>query len=292
MNQAGNGTPERMTAAWRRHGRQWKDHRYVYAVVSRRSRGISIGLNLNPNKVCNFDCVYCQVNRKIPATVQKVNLNGLAEELNAILQAEKDGSLYEGAPFSVLTPAERGVRDIAFSGDGEPTTFRRFEEAIRIAANARLRFRLNSAKLVLLTNAAFLNKPAVQLALEVLDANNGEIWAKLDAGTQEYFNKVNRPGVSLDRILNNILGAACRRSLVIQSLWFRIHGAAPPEAEIEAYCGRLNNLISAGAQIKKIQLHTIARDPAEIHASPLSSEELDWISSMVKSGVAVCVEVF
>jgi wyosine [tRNA(Phe)-imidazoG37] synthetase (radical SAM superfamily) len=292
MNQAGNGTPERMTAAWRYHGRQWKNHRYVYAVVSRRSRGISIGLNLNPNKVCNFDCVYCQVNRKIPATVHKVNLNGLAEELNEILQAEKDGSLYEEAPFNVLTPAERGVRDIAFSGDGEPTTFRRFEEAIRIAANARLRFGLDSAKLVLLTNAAYLNKPSVQTALEVLDANNGEIWAKLDAGTEEYFNKVNRPGVSLDRILNNILGAACRRPLVIQSLWFRIHGAAPAEDEIEAYCGRLNNLISAGAQIKKIQLHTIARDPAEIHASPLSSGELDRISSMVKSGVAVCVEVF
>jgi wyosine [tRNA(Phe)-imidazoG37] synthetase (radical SAM superfamily) len=292
MNQTGNRASEKMTAAWRHHGRQWKDHRYVYAVVSRRSRGISIGLNLNPNKVCNFDCVYCQVNRKLPATVQKVNLNGLAEELNAILQAEKDGSLYEEAPFNVLTPAERGVRDIAFSGDGEPTTFRRFEEAIRIAANARLRFGLDSAKLVLLTNAAYLNKPSVQTALQVLDANNGEIWAKLDAGTEEYFNRVNRPGVSLDRILNNILGAACRRPLVIQSLWFRIYGNAPPEDEIEAYCGRLNNLISAGAQIKKIQIHTIARDPAENHASPLSREELDRISSMVKSRVAVLVEVF
>jgi hypothetical protein len=54
----------------------------------------------------------------------------------------------------------------------------------------------------------------------------------------------------------------------------------------------LNSLISAGAQIKKIQLHTIARDPAEIHASPLSSEALDRIASRVKSGVAVCVEVF
>ena len=46
----------------------------------------------------------------------------------------------------VLTMPERGVRDIAFSGDGEPTTFRRFEEAVRIAADARRRFGLDSAK--------------------------------------------------------------------------------------------------------------------------------------------------
>ena len=108
------GSPERMAVAWRRHERRWKGNRYVYAVVSRRSRGISIGLNLNPNKACNFNCIYCQVNRKAPAAVRKVNLKKLAEELDIILQAEKDGTLYGDAPFSMLTDAERGVRDIAF----------------------------------------------------------------------------------------------------------------------------------------------------------------------------------
>jgi len=39
-----------MAFAWRHHARRWKNNRYVYAVVSRRSRGISIGLNLNPKQ--------------------------------------------------------------------------------------------------------------------------------------------------------------------------------------------------------------------------------------------------
>jgi wyosine [tRNA(Phe)-imidazoG37] synthetase (radical SAM superfamily) len=292
MQRSEDKTAERMAVAWRNHARQWKNSRYAYAVVSRRSRGISIGLNLNPNKACNFNCIYCQVNRNVPPAIRKVNLQKLAEELDIILQAEKDGSLYEDAPFNVLAPAKRGVRDIAFSGDGEPTTFRRFEDAVRIAADARMRFGLNSTKLVLLTNAAYLNKPAVRAALAVLDENNGEIWAKLDAGTEAYFQKVNQAHISFERILGNLLDAARVRPLIIQSLWFRIHSANPPAEEINAYCKRLENLISAGGRLKTIQLHTIARDPAESCASPLSNDELDQIADTVKSRLSIPVEVF
>lgn len=292
MNRAGDGTQDRMANAWRHHERRWKKNRYVYAVISRRSRGISIGMNLNPNKICNFNCVYCQVSRSIPLSVRKVNQSKLVEELDRILQAEKDGSLYEDPPFNALTPEERGVRDIAFSGDGEPTTFRRFEEAVIIAAAARLRFGLHSAKLVLLTNAACLDTPSVRAALAVLDGNNGEVWAKLDAGTEGYFQTVNRTHVPLARILENILGAARIRPLVIQTLWSRINGVAPPDEELEAYCCRLNDLIAAGGQFKKIQIHTIARTPAEAYVSPLSDNELDRIASMVKSRLSVPIEVF
>jgi wyosine [tRNA(Phe)-imidazoG37] synthetase (radical SAM superfamily) len=285
MDRAGNRTPDRMTAAWNHHERKWKMNRYVYAVISRRSRGVSIGLNLNPDTICNFDCIYCQVNRKIPPAVLKVNLEKLAGELDRILQAEKDGSLYDDPPFNVLAPEERGVRDIAFSGDGEPTTFRRFEEVIRIAAGARQRFGLHLAKLVLLTNAACLDKPSVRAALAVLDENHGEIWAKLDAGTEEYFRLVNRAHLSLARILENILDAARVRPLVIQSLWSRINGAAPPDEEIEAYCDRLEGLIAAGGKIKNIQIHTVARDPAETYVSPLCSDELNRIAFIVTSRI-------
>lgn len=285
-------TPDRMMVAWRRHERRWKDHRYVYAVVSRRSRGISIGINLNPDKACNFNCIYCQVNRLVSATVRKVDLRMLAAELDVILQAEKDGSLYEEHPFDVLKKKARGVRDIAISGDGEPTIFPYFEEAVRIAAGARRRFGLDSTRLILLTNAAYLNRPNVRAALEIMDKNNGEVWAKLDAGTEEYFRKVSRSKISLDRILDNILSAARVRPLVIQSLWFRIHDAEPPAEEIEAYCDRLNRLVLASGQIKTVQLYTIARNPAEEHVSPLSNSELDRIASKVKNRLPVPVEVF
>ena len=281
-----------MAKAWRRHERRWKSNRYVYAVVSRRSRGVSIGINLNPDKGCNFDCIYCQVNRNLAPEIRRVDLQKLSDELGLILTAEKDGSLYEDERFQLLIQVERGVRDIAFSGDGEPTTFPRFGEAVRIAADARRRFNLDSTKLVLITDAAYLNKPAIRAALEILDENNGEIWAKLDAGTEEYFHRVNRPNVSLKRIMENILDAARVRPIVIQSLWFRIQGSVPPFEEIEAYCNQLNALLTAGGRLKNLQLYTIARDPSDSAASPLTPGELDQIAASVRSRVPVPVEVF
>ena len=218
-----------------------------------------------------------------------VDLEKLEREIERILRAEKEGALYEVPPFSLLPKAERGVRDIAFSGDGEPTLYPHFTEAVRIVARARRHFGLISAKLVLLTNAAYLDRPEIKAALAVLDQNNGEIWAKLDAGTEKYFRRVNRANVSLTRIFNNILEAAITRPLVIQSLWLRIKGITPSAGEIEAYCNRLNSLISAHGQLKVIQLYTIARDPAEAYVSALSNEELDRIGSIVKDRLSVPV---
>ena len=45
------------------HPRSFADFRYVYPVVSRRAGGISLGVNLNLDKRCNFRCIYCQVDR-------------------------------------------------------------------------------------------------------------------------------------------------------------------------------------------------------------------------------------
>ena len=46
------------------YARDFLDNRFVYLVVSPRAHGMSVGVNFNPDKKCNFDCVYCEVNRK------------------------------------------------------------------------------------------------------------------------------------------------------------------------------------------------------------------------------------
>ena len=58
------------------HPRQFQEFQFVYPVVSRRSHGISIGLNTNPNKACNFDCVYCQVDRSAAPAVLSFRCSG------------------------------------------------------------------------------------------------------------------------------------------------------------------------------------------------------------------------
>src|SRR5882757_9732879 len=107
------------------HSRSWQQNRYVYPVISRRSKGLSIGVNLNPDKVCNFDCVYCCVDRTTPPIEREVDLGVLRDELDQMMALAISGELFGEPPFD-QTPAHlKRVNDIAFSGDGEPTSFQK-----------------------------------------------------------------------------------------------------------------------------------------------------------------------
>lgn len=290
MENSPKSTP--LEVAYQRHERGWRDFLFCYPVVSRRSGGLSIGVNLNPDKACNFDCIYCQVDRSTPGLVKKVDLGDLRSELDRLLDLARSGDLYAEAPFDAIRPDQRRIRDIAFSGDGEPTTCPQFEEAVRIAAEARRARGLVDTKLVLITDACYLTKPNVRAGLIIFDQNNGEIWAKLDAGTQEYYELVNRPNYPLAHVLANITDAARVRPVVIQSLWMKVHGEPPPPTEISAYCDRLNEILAAGGRLKLIQLYTIARRTMEPYATPLSDTQLDSIARTVRARVKAPVETY
>src|SRR5437763_6556886 len=179
----------RISLVHRDHRRTFQDNVYVYAVVSRRSKGVSIGVNLNPDKVCNFDCVYCQVDRKTPPVVRDVEVPRLLQELEEMLDLVASGELFEHERFRQTPPALRRLNDIAFSGDGEPTTCPEFLEVVQSVAAIKQRRGLDAVKLVLITNATMLHRPRLCEALGILDANNGEIWAKLEAGTEAYYHQ-------------------------------------------------------------------------------------------------------
>ncbi|HZT81731.1 MAG TPA: radical SAM protein, partial [Gemmataceae bacterium] len=247
----------------RDHRRTFANNLFVYAVVSRRSKGVSIGVNLNPDKVCNFDCVYCQVDRRAPLPVRDVDVPRLLAELEDMLDLVQSGELFEMDRFR-QTPAElRRLNDIAFSGDGEPTTCPQFLDVVRAVAEIKRRRGLDGVKLVLITNVTMFHRPAVREALAVLDANGGEVWAKLEAGTEAYYKEIDRTTIPFRRVLDNITEAAKVRPVVIQSLFLRLHGEAPPAGELEAFCDRLNEITAAGGRIKLVQVYTVARVPAE-----------------------------
>src|SRR3984893_749401 len=129
----------------RDHRRTFEDNLYVYAVVSRRSKGVSIGLNLNPDKVCNFDCVYCQVDRSTPGPTRTVDADRLSAELDDMLDRALSGLLFEQERFAQTPPALRRLNDIAFSGDGEPTTCPQFPAVVEAVAEVKGRRGLDGA---------------------------------------------------------------------------------------------------------------------------------------------------
>ncbi|HXY32718.1 MAG TPA: radical SAM protein [Planctomycetaceae bacterium] len=274
------------------HGRIYRQNKFVYPVLSRRSGGISIGVNLNPDKVCNFDCIYCQVDRRSEAETRFVETDRLWDELALMLDFVTSGQIYNDAKFADVPPALRRLNDIAFSGDGEPTTYRNFDEIIASAAELKRRRGLSDVKLVLITNASMFHRPAVARGLEILDANNGEIWAKLETGTEEYYQLVERTKIPFRQILDNITAAARQRPIVIQSLFMRIRGEAPPESEIEAFCDRLSEIVSAGGAIKLVQIYTVARQPAESFVAALSDAEVDQIAQRVRERTGLTTNSF
>ena len=121
----------------------------------------------------------------------------------------------------------------------------------------------------------------IQLGLDVMDQHQGEIWAKLDAGTADYYDLIERTSISFQQVLDNILLAARKRPLVIQSLFMKVHGNAPGHDEIEAYCRQLNHITEQGGAISRVQIYTIARRPAESFVTPLADESVDGIVNQV-----------
>jgi wyosine [tRNA(Phe)-imidazoG37] synthetase (radical SAM superfamily) len=274
-----------------RHSRSWHENKFVYPVVSRRSKGISIGVNLNPDKVCNFDCIYCQVDRRSEAETKFVGSDQLLAEIDEMLDLVTSGALFEDEAFRETPLDRRRLNDIAFSGDGEPTTYRNFDEIIADVADLKRRHNLPGVKLVLITNASMFHRPAVMRGLAILDENSGEVWAKLDAGTDEYYQLVERTKIPFRQILDNITAAARVRPLVIQSLFMRINGVPPSESEIAAYGDRLAEIVAAGGRLRLVQIYTVARPPAESFVTSLSDEELESIAVKVRS-LGIDAEVY
>ncbi len=264
------------------HPRSLDENRYVYAVLSRRSGGVSLGINLNPDKVCNFDCVYCQVDRRVAGTERRVDLAILEHELRDILIQAKSGALFTRPPFNGVEKRLQRVTDIAFSGDGEPTTSPQFNDAVKMAIAAKTQAGLADLKLLLITNATMFHRAKVKRTLTLFDQNQGEIWAKLEAGTEAYYRRVDVTTIPFKRILDNLLDAARRRPIVIQSLFMRLDGNPPDAGEIEAYCTRLKEITSNGGMIKLVQIHTVARAPAQPYVSALSDKEVDAIAARVR----------
>lgn len=281
-----------MISAHFEHHRQHEDFLYVYPVIARRSRGLSIGINLNPDKRCNFDCIYCEANRKAASRVSAVDLELVEAELREMLERYRSGALFQHEPLASAPASLRRLNDIAFSGEGEPTTCPQFAEAVEMSIRLRDTLTAPKTKLVLITNATCLERPDVQAGLRQMKQGAHEVWAKLDAGTETYFKTINRTAIHYHRVLRNITETAQWMPLMIQSLFLRMHGQPPSDAEIAAYAERVNTIVREGGQILKLQLYTVARPTPETFASSLSKAELDRIAGKVQELTGLPQEIY
>ena len=164
-------------------------------------------------------------------------------------------------------------------------------EAVEAVVHLRALGSFPFFKVVLITNATGLDFPHVQAAIRLL-IKEDEIWVKLDAGTQEYMDKINRGQMSIDRVLANILKVAKERPVVIQSLFPSIRGEEPPQTELKAYVQRLADLKDAGAKIQLVQIYSATRPTPHSECGHLKLKRLSRIAQRVREKTGLQAEVF
>src|SRR5512142_302742 len=171
-----------------RHDRDVVGYTYVYPVVSRRAKGVSIGINLNPNNACNWRCIYCQVDGLVRGAAPSLDLALLERELNAVLDAVEHGAFLQDH----VAPEHRHLSDLAISGNGEPTSSPQFPDVVELLGRIRQsRELVRELPVVLITNGSLADRASVQSTLARLAEIGGRVWFKLDAGSDEGLRRTN-----------------------------------------------------------------------------------------------------
>jgi wyosine [tRNA(Phe)-imidazoG37] synthetase (radical SAM superfamily) len=279
--------------AHKEHPRLFQENSLIYPVLSRRAGGISIGVNLSPHKGCNFDCPYCQVIRnKEEKKAPPFSLSAMENELHHMIKLVNSGDLFKQPPFATTPPPLQRLNDIALSGDGEPTAESCFYDVCESVTAIKTCYKMDDVKVVVISNATMFHKENVQAGLSILDHHNGQVWAKLDAGTEAYYQYINISKVTLTKIIDNIILCGQSRKILIQTLFTRNDGVRVPQKEVEAYAHQLKEIVAGGCQIEQVQIHTIARTPANPMVSSLNMEELSQIQNEVLAVVDIPLQTF
>jgi len=259
--------------------------RYVYPVVSRRARGISSGINLNPTNACNWHCVYCQVPDLKRGGPPPIDLALLAAELDEFLRRAATAEFLER-----LAPAgARRIVDVAFSGNGEPTSAPEFGAALDIVAQALERHGLlGKVKIRLITNGSLVDRVRVREALARLGQLGGEAWFKVDAVAPSF--RINGVRLNPDTVRRRLRLCGGLVETWVQTCVFAWDGAPPAEDEVAAYLEFLTGVKDA---VAGVLLYGLARPSLQPEAARLGRLPQSWLDALArkieKTGLTVRV---
>jgi len=233
------------------HNRDIFKTRYVYPVVSRRAGGLSLGINLNTNNACNWQCIYCEVPNLTRGKPDPIDLNLLRVELQDWLK-----NLVEGDFIEKHTDPGTRFKDIALSGNGEPTACKEFKSVLRIIEEEFTACKCpTDIKIRLITNGSYLSEKEVQDAWQEMPLEK-EIWFKIDSANTLTIQQLNQVNLTQNQIRKNLESALSVSSTVIQTCLTKINGQLPQESEI---CEYVRLLKPYEKKIKSIHLYSLAR---------------------------------
>lgn len=257
------------------HSRDIAGLNYIYPVISRRAGGLSIGVNFNTNNACNWRCVYCQVPNLTIGTAPDLDFKLLGDELRFFLNNVLHGDFYQR--FN-MDENQRVIKDIAISGNGEPTTLQDFAKAVELIGKIATEMGVfPHSHFVLITNGSLVHLPRVQQGLQALKNYGGEVWFKLDSATDQGRALINNCAQSWQASLKNLTLSASLCPTKLQTCLFKYNEAGFSAVEQEALLSLLQ-IIKNDTPVTTVMLYTLARASLQPEANLLKKLSLDELS--------------
>ena len=256
------------------HSRELSGLKYIYSVISRRAGGLSIGVNLNINNACNWQCIYCEIPNLTRGSPPPIELNVLEDELRFFLHEIIHGDYME----KNVAIEDRHLKDIAFSGNGEPTSAEEFPQVILIVKKILEEFNLlHKIKIRLITNGSLMHKESVLEGIQVLASMNGEVWFKVDAGLEENTKVINQVNIKPQQVIDRLKRCSEICPTFVQTCIFTIDNKEPNNKEIDAYIKLID---SAKKSIKGVHLYGIARPSMQPEAYRLGRVNINVLENI------------
>ena len=256
------------------HSRELSGLKYIYSVISRRAGGLSIGVNLNVNNACNWQCIYCEIPNLTRGSPPPIELDVLEDELRFFLHEIIHGDYME----KNVAIEDRHLKDIAFSGNGEPTSAEEFPQVILIVKKILEEFNLlHKIKIRLITNGSLMHKESVLEGIQVLAKMNGEVWFKVDAALEENSKVINQVNIKPQQALDRLKRCSEICPTFVQTCIFTIDNKEPNNKEIDAYIKLID---SAKKSIKGVHLYGIARPSMQPEAYRLGRVNINVLENI------------
>lgn len=161
--------------------------KYIYGPLQSRRLGFSLGVSLTPYKVCNLDCLYCQLGPTTVKTSQRkeyIKIKDILRELKEFI-------------FNFDASTSLSIDYISLSGSGEPLLNSGISKLILGIRE------ITGIPIALITNASLLKNKAIRQEILGVDV----ILPSLDAVDKEMFEMIDRPSVKLkiENIINGLI---------------------------------------------------------------------------------------
>jgi len=257
------------------HDRDVAQLEYVYPVISRRAGGVSLGINLNPNHMCNWQCVYCQVPNLKRGVGPHIDLQLLATELNGFLTGLLDGSyMQKHVPIEC-----RKFCDLAISGNGEPTTCPNFGDVIELLIEIMQQHHLD-IPLRLITNGSSIHKDNVQAGLRLMKRQKGEVWFKVDTIGEQETQAIN--GVSLSPKWQEKQLKLCAEACPTWLQTCVLKQQSLSDTYEQHYLSWLQEVLQQGIKLEGVLLYGLARPSMQKNSALLESAGEQWMQKFAQ----------